>query len=41
MVRRMMTAHNFKCMMCALHQKIYRQEEREETKARRMQVRRA
>ena len=41
MVRRMMTAHNFKCMMRALHQKIYRQEEREETKARRMQVRRA
>lgn len=38
MVRRKMTAHNFKGMMRPLHQKIYRQEEREETRARRTQV---
>ncbi len=41
MVRRMMTAYCFEGMMRPLHQKIYRQEEREETRARRMQVRRA
>lgn len=41
MARRMMTALNFACTMRSLHKKIYRQEERGETRARRTQVRRA